>query len=68
MLWTISFNRKGIAGLRSVTRLQQAVNDACELLDNGAHVQGISGDGGLVGMDAAEVLAIHAKRNAKKSI
>jgi len=66
MQWTITFQRKGVPGARFVNTLPQAVNDACDLINNGAGVQGISGDGGLVGMNAAEVLAIYGMRNAKK--
>ena len=44
-----------------------AVDQACGLIDSGAQVKGIEGDGNLIGLTGADILVIHARRQAKQS-
>jgi hypothetical protein len=67
MSWSIHYHHGGVAGLRSVGTLQLAVKEACVLLDGGAEIGGIEGDGGLKGMGADEIMRLYAARKAKKS-
>lgn len=66
MMWSIHYKTGATGDLRSVSTLPLAISAACELLDQGADVSAIEGDGGLKGMGADEIRLICAKRKAKK--
>ena len=66
MMWRIHYTSGATGGLRSVGTLPLAISAACELLDQGADVSTIEGDGGLEGIGAEEIRLICARRKAKK--
>jgi hypothetical protein len=65
--WAIFYMNGAVAGLRSVSTLQIAVDEACQMLDNGADVKAIEGPNDLMGLTATDILVIHAKRQAARS-
>lgn len=67
MVWSIHYQFSGEVGLRLSNTLPHAVHEALRLIDQGASISQIKGGGGLRGMNADEISAVHAARKAKKS-
>jgi hypothetical protein len=65
-IWSIHYENRGVAGLLTVSTLQNALRYACELLEQGTDVSQIEGSGGLKGMNAEEIKLACTARKANR--
>lgn len=63
MAWSIHYKYRGVAGYRSVSALELAIKEACELLDQGADVSEVSINTGNRTIGAEEIRLICADRS-----
>jgi hypothetical protein len=64
-MFHVHFKHGEAAGVHSKKSLLLAIEHACDLIDSGAEVSGIEGEGGLGGLNAEMIKLKCAERKAR---
>jgi hypothetical protein len=65
-MWSVHYQTDGVAGLRLIGTLRQAINEAFRLIERGDIVSQIEGHGGLNGMTGDEILTAYVQRKSSR--